>query len=239
MSTSLDNYLDNPGWTGSRLYTAVGGLRLGTSSYTGSLTSPALDLSEGSKVSVRFKALTLNNDTNCEFKVSCGESSETIVVPNNTEAEYTVVLDCTATDHNVTFETTTKSKRVIITEIELYTGNVTNADKAFGETVISGITGTSYAVTGLLPATTYLYDVRAVKGTMQGNWSNKMEVTTLAGGLPGDVDGDGEVTANDITALYSLLLAGDNSGIVNGDQDGDGEITSSDITVVYSILLGS
>lgn len=57
--------------------------------------------------------------------------------------------------------------------------------------------------------------------------------------VPGDVDGDGEVTANDVTALYSFLLAGDNSSIVNGDQDGDGVITSSDITTVYSILLGN
>ena len=57
--------------------------------------------------------------------------------------------------------------------------------------------------------------------------------------VPGDVDGDGTVTAADITALYSFLLSGDNSGLVNGDQDGDGSITSADVTAVYSILLGN
>ena len=54
----------------------------------------------------------------------------------------------------------------------------------------------------------------------------------------GDVNGDGEVTSADITALYSFLLNNDDSSIVNGDQDGDGVITSSDVTTVYSIILG-
>ncbi len=55
----------------------------------------------------------------------------------------------------------------------------------------------------------------------------------------GDVNGDGDVTAADITALYSFLLSGDDSDIVNGDQDGDGDITTHDVTFVYEILLGA
>ncbi len=57
--------------------------------------------------------------------------------------------------------------------------------------------------------------------------------------VPGDVNGDGEVTAADITALYSAMLNNDLSFVVNGDQNGDGEITAADVTWVYSILLGS
>ena len=53
------------------------------------------------------------------------------------------------------------------------------------------------------------------------------------------MNGDGEVTSADITALYTYLLTGDDSDIVNGDQDGDGEITTHDVTVVYNILLGA
>ncbi len=56
--------------------------------------------------------------------------------------------------------------------------------------------------------------------------------------IPGDVNGDGNVTAADITALYDLMLNNDNSHIVNGDQNGDGEITSADVTAVYDVLLG-
>lgn len=56
--------------------------------------------------------------------------------------------------------------------------------------------------------------------------------------VPGDVNGDGDVTTVDITALYNWLLNSDDSAIVNGDQDGDGSITTGDVTVVYNILLG-
>ncbi len=56
--------------------------------------------------------------------------------------------------------------------------------------------------------------------------------------VPGDVDGDGEVTAGDVTKLYNILLNDDETGVVNGDQDGDGVITAADITAIYNILLG-
>ena len=57
--------------------------------------------------------------------------------------------------------------------------------------------------------------------------------------VPGDVDGDGVVTAGDITILYNFLLNNDDSGMVNGDVDGDGSITSGDVTAIYNILLGN
>ena len=55
----------------------------------------------------------------------------------------------------------------------------------------------------------------------------------------GDVNGDGNVTAADVTAIYNWLLNNDNSAIVNGDQNGDGNITAADVTSVYNILLGN
>lgn len=58
-------------------------------------------------------------------------------------------------------------------------------------------------------------------------------------GIYGDVNGDGVITAADITELYNFLLNNDSSHIVNGDLNGDGEITAADITAVYDILLGS
>ncbi len=56
---------------------------------------------------------------------------------------------------------------------------------------------------------------------------------------PGDVNGDGNVTAADVTALYNYMLNSDSSAVVNGDQNGDGSITSADVTAVYNILLGN
>ncbi|MBQ5509344.1 MAG: hypothetical protein IIT96_06240, partial [Muribaculaceae bacterium] len=62
--------------------------------------------------------------------------------------------------------------------------------------------------------------------------------TLSASGIVGDVNGDGEVTGSDVTALYNAILFNDYSAIVNGDQNGDGEITGSDVTAVYNIILG-
>ena len=57
--------------------------------------------------------------------------------------------------------------------------------------------------------------------------------------VPGDVDGDGEVTTVDITAIYNYLLNGDSTYIATCDVDGDGYITTGDITFIYNILLGN
>ncbi|MBR5638290.1 MAG: hypothetical protein IKW83_00865 [Muribaculaceae bacterium] len=61
----------------------------------------------------------------------------------------------------------------------------------------------------------------------------------VSAAVPGDVNGDGVVTAADVTALYDFMLTNDSSHIVNGDQNGDGNITSADITAVYDVLLGN
>ena len=57
--------------------------------------------------------------------------------------------------------------------------------------------------------------------------------------IPGDVNGDGVITAADVTALYDFLLNNSTTHLVNGDQNGDGNITAADITAVYDFILGS
>ncbi len=95
------------------------------------------------------------------------------------------------------------------------------------------------------------YDVKSVYyDGQESEWSNRIDYSLFPWpefleddddpvvGVPGDVNGDGEVTSADITALYSCILSGDFSHIVNGDQDGDGDITTHDVTVVYNVMLG-
>ena len=239
IGNNLDNYMDNPGWTGSKLYEAIGGVRFGTASSVGTLTSPDLTLT-GNKVTVTFKAKAFNNDTNCNFKISCGNASETVTLADNNEATYTVVLDCNAgAGQKIKFETTSGGKRAILTSIHVIDGAHANTFNSidYDGVTFTGITNNFFKVNDLDPATTYLYDVKAVFGAKQSKWSNVIVVTTL-GGVVGDVNGDGEVTAVDITALYNFLLNNDSSDIVNGDQNGDGEITAGDVTFVYNILLG-
>ena len=71
------------------------------------------------------------------------------------------------------------------------------------------------------------------------SWARfKNIVGDLGGGIPGDVNGDGTVTAADVTAIYDWLLNNDATNLINGDVNGDGNITAGDITEIYNILLG-
>ena len=241
IANSLNNYTDNPGWAGSYVYQAVGGLRLGATSYNGILMTPALDFSScAGKVSVKFSARAYETDTDCPLTVSCGDNAESIEIPTSDEGNFIVVLDCPSqAGQKIRFATTIKKKRVVITGVEIYAGDITDESTAGEPLLFEGITANNYKVTVLTPETTYIYDVRAFYGEEQSSWSNLIEVFTQDGGSPvhGDVNGDGYVTSADVTALYSYLLTGDTSSLVNGDQDGDGVITSGDVTTVYSVLL--
>ena len=64
--------------------------------------------------------------------------------------------------------------------------------------------------------------------------------TNLSGSVavPGDVNGDGDVTGSDVTALYNYILFGQETEVFNGDQNNDGDVTGSDVTAVYNIILG-
>lgn len=103
---------------------------------------------------------------------------------------------------------------------------------------VNGVTS-PYTIEGLTPNTTYEVQVQGKYESATTGWTASTIFTTLGGSVAGDVNGDGDVTSFDITALYNFLLSGDMSDIVNGDQNGDGEITSADVTTVYSILLNA
>jgi len=61
----------------------------------------------------------------------------------------------------------------------------------------------------------------------------------LGGGLPGDADGDGKVSINDVTALIQYLLSGNANGFdsENADCYSDGRISIDDITALINYLL--
>ena len=66
------------------------------------------------------------------------------------------------------------------------------------------------------------------------------DITSQYTFLNGDVNGDGEVTINDVTALISILLGypADAASMYRAEVDGDGEISIGDATALISILLG-
>ena len=85
----------------------------------------------------------------------------------------------------------------------------------------------------VVPPITYAVEGIAAYGVATAKFEAPVVV------VPGDVDGDGFVTAGDITLLYNIMLNNDYTGVVNPDQDGDGNVTAGDVTFIYNILLGN
>lgn len=52
-----------------------------------------------------------------------------------------------------------------------------------------------------------------------------------------DVNRDSYVNSGDVTALYSYLIAGDDTFLATSDVNGDGYVTSADVTAVYDHIL--
>ena len=96
-------------------------------------------------------------------------------------------------------------------------------------------------MTGLNPATSYLYRVKAyyVNGT-ESLWSNYREVVLKEGTQAGsgDLDGNGEVNVSDVTLLINAVLTGDMTGIdaAAADVTGDGEVNVADITMLITMM---
>jgi len=255
ISSTFDNYADNTGWTGYKVYTSANGLKVGTSSVAGYLISPTLEL--GSTVSVVFDAQSWINSKNSSdgssVIVSCGDVADTVTL-GTTMSSYTVVLN-NANGSNVKFSATAGKKRFYIDNINIYNGDITAATLNGPRRVIveegdsttrtiSGITDTCYTVSALTTGT-FEYMVKAIytDGTTSV-WSNVEKVTLVAGEteehpLIGDVNHDGIVDVNDVTALIAMILGNGTGCEICGDVNKDGITDVNDVTALISLILGN
>ena len=249
ISSSLDKYTDNPGWTGYKLYTAAEqSLKVGTSNAIGYLVSPELDLD--STVTIVFNAknwIGAAGSDNSTVIVSCGDVSETITLTDSPEDHTVVLKGCSA--NTIKLSMTAVKKRFYVYHVDIYNGDLTLNPPTLRDVVeeggstwrnISGITDTCYLVQNLAGGV-YEYVVKAVyTDGDESVWSNIQHVTlTGEGPLVGDVNGDGYVNINDVTALIDYLLNGNTDGVVidRMDINQDGKTSIEDITSLINILL--
>ena len=130
-----------------------------------------------------------------------------------------------------------------IAAIEGDTRNFTLADET-GDMVMrlnfSGVTiGEDFDFTANYNVEGFLAYYKSADGTTEQLqfYPNLIEKVGGSTVVLGDVNGDGNITAADVTLLYNIILNDDWTGVVNGDQNGDGEITAADVTVVYTAML--
>ena len=80
--------------------------------------------------------------------------------------------------------------------------------------------------------------VNAEYAHIDGGTSNPGYFTAKNAGLRGDVNGDGQVKIDDVTALINLLLSG-NTSAPAADCNQDGKVAISDVTALINYLLSS
>lgn len=87
----------------------------------------------------------------------------------------------------------------------------------------------------------YRIAISVVSGDLQNAACYIINATVAPAGLKGDVNDDGEVGINDVTALIDALLLDDYSEInfYNSDMNDDNEISINDVTLVIDLLLTS
>ena len=111
ISEKMDDMLDLQGWTGEKVFVTYlhDGVRVGTSSATGYITSPALGI-EANMMKVTFKYS--NHDSNAGVEVSIDGGGYMANDLNLVEGgESTFIVNNPTADTKVTFSTTGKKKR--------------------------------------------------------------------------------------------------------------------------------
>ena len=253
----MTSVASNAGWQCSNAYEAHGGVRLGGGGSVGTLTTPALDMTQsGGKMTVMLTMKPYQSaDSDIPVTVSCGGSVQSAVV--TAEQVYTFVLNCEANAAQqviITGGDGSNTKRVVVTQVDIYSATASAAKRVFtlpvedgdeNSRVITGITSKYYTVNNLTEGGTFNYRVRAhyVNGT-QSAWSN-METVTLVDNGPaphgydlGDVNHDGKVAINDVTSLIDYLLGGENGACaICADVNASGDVTISDVTALIDLLL--
>ena len=236
------NYMPE-GWTfsGSNLYLDGGFLSPGRNS----VITANCDMAGYTKVSVIIKAKSYTKGANTTLEVATDQESELLILAQELDT-YLVVLEVGS--HGVVKFTTGYYPE--IQSIKIYGGEITDPEPfqlRASETgdaefrLIEGITPDKfYTVTGLLPATSYLYRVKSsyVNGT-ESSWSNIKEVILKQGeSIRGDVDGNGVINIDDATNLIDALLSGATVDVVAADCNQDGVVNIDDVTTLIDYLLG-
>ncbi len=250
-NNELDDFFENAGWTGYGVYLAGGGgVKLGAGTKIGTLTTPALDLTNcGGTLTVKFNAKNYSNDASSVI-ITCGEVSDTVELTAEA-ADYTVVLTGVPAeaDQNVTLSGIANKKRFYLYSVTIIGGEETS--KAIVETgdadsrVITGITNQYYVVENLTPGATYTYYVEANYIDDTKAASNVESVTLLEdqghGFEPGDVNHDHQVSIADVSALIDYLLDSQNSDActICADVNGDKEVSIADVSALIDYLLGN
>ena len=188
------------------------------------MTSFSLD---GTKLTVNCQCLIDN--TNLELECGLGHIGESGVPANYQRTAMPVLSKGQETSYTIDvsklFTYVAYKNLPTGTEVRLYPmcqANLRRNSKVSASTLTKGVQCIGATLLGeaccILKKTSSGFTVTAIKL------------------VPGDVNGDGDVTIADVTLLVNIIL-GKNDDTTAADVNGDGEVTIADVTALVNIIL--
>ena len=197
VASTLDDYMDVKGWTGKKLYFENQHMKFGSSSETGYLKTPSVDVQEGA-MTVQFTAQPFASGSIVKLTVSLSGPSNAELTANLAGSQ-TVTLNFNGLkngNYTVTFTPSgkdTKTSRLYLDNVAVYDGEWTAEDlqtkaasplkrKVTKVVLYEDIVGTSYAFEGLDASYAFSYRVRAKGGNGEmSKWSESVQVPFVTG----------------------------------------------------------
>ena len=196
VGSALDNYTQQSGWTGSKVYLAPGGLKLGSSKAAGTITTPLIGKSRDGKVTVSLNLKKYGTDAP-SVEVSLLNSNGSVIgtsqacSPGDQADDFVFEFTGITSDYKIQINSTSSKKRFYLYAVQV--GSI--QDKTYSYNT----TATSYTVSGLTAAS-YKYRVQAIGTEGQSYWSDYQQVD-----LPtriSDINANGEDTGNNV--IYNI-----------------------------------
>ncbi len=250
----MDNFLQNPGWTGKRVFLENGALRLNERTAGGGyITTPELDLSKsGGLVTVKINAKAYStSDLNVYIDVNTDSDSKRINL-TNAATDYTVVVGCNAAAaQKVTIAARPENlKRALLYNVTFYSGDATaqrvpariaeQGDSTMR--VITGITDSTCVVNNLTREGSFNFKV--VANYVDGTSSQPSNIESVTLGdytewMHGDVNADGSVDIDDVNILINIVLDRDSADNYDGRAYilGNSVVDVADINELINLVL--
>ena len=185
ISSKLDEYTNDNGWSGDKVFSSVSRVKLGTPLVGGCLTTP--NLKSDGIVTVTIEENVFENDSTL-VTVEIGQTKESFLA-NGKQHEIKTEIDG---EFNVKISTKGSKQRVYINHV-----NVLVEEYEKNSTIIDNLKDTVYTFSELDNSFDYTYKVRTHANDDESKWSN--EVTVI---LSEEDDRIIEVNQSSVNVLY-------------------------------------